>query len=700
MKLFDVDWVSVLRDLPRWSALPLAARRTLLAELRPNGNVPAARFGLHLDAIVTSGIPRVDKGWTRLWVGDERRDLVKVLRATTRHQLFDAPTMPALVRYMEEHFTNSEIELLGRHRHRGGGYIHRHTVAPQVAFEGWTGDLLSATRDEAVVAWAAERSAPVDGRSILIFRDLQDLARRLLEFPDGVPLEELAAPLQGNDLFAFADALYYGLGTLVLFAGMRGSDLVPLIGLWPIAARELTRVVAQPPSAVVPAEQYTLAMQMEDMTALLAAAVTAPVRLRANDLAVFARARAAIEGRLVPLPAWVVPLVGSVQVTRVDGAARELENRRFAEVRQHHDNPHLEPTPAGAAWLALSPHDRLAKLVDPLRRSTAMNPAGAYDSGRITSFFPFTLSYMQPPKSLRLRDALTGAFLGSAEGFIPIEEFLDYATREANPFLAQWSPHGADPYAHIFYNHMGDPRQGYRRIWRTMLLQFLVSRLFSLGGAPIGRLENGALCFALTDVGRYLFGAGESFVYGTRESGGVVVQPNFDVVFLSAAPSLEATIARFAERVGVAPGLTFRLTRASVLGAAEAGVMAEEVIGALSGASSKPLPKNVEREISGWIASVRRARLRNAQLLECADEEAATRVASLLGSKTRRLTATIFELPAANPSARTAMIKKLRTGGVFLEDSTGRGAQKPVRTQVRLVDPEDTEDLWDDVDDV
>jgi hypothetical protein len=233
-----------------------------------------------------------------------------------------------------------------------------------------------------------------------------------------------------------------------------------------------------------------------------------------------------------------------------------------------------------------------------------------------------------------------------------------------------------------------------------MLLQFLVSRLFSLGGASIGRLENGALCFALTDVGRYLFGAGESFVYGTRESGGVVVQPNFDVVVLSAAPSLEATIARFAERVGVAPGLTFRLTRASVLGAAEAGVMAEEVIGALSGASSKPLPKNVEREISGWIASVRRARLRNAQLLECADEEAATRVASLLGSKTRRLTATIFELPTATPSARTAMIKKLRTGGVFLEDSTGRGAAKPVRTRVRFVDPEDTEDLWDDVDDV
>ena len=51
MKLFDVQWADVLRDLPRWTALPLSARRTLLAELKPAGYVPAQRFGVHLEAM-------------------------------------------------------------------------------------------------------------------------------------------------------------------------------------------------------------------------------------------------------------------------------------------------------------------------------------------------------------------------------------------------------------------------------------------------------------------------------------------------------------------------------------------------------------------------------------------------------------------------------------------------------------------------
>ena len=183
----------------------------------------------------------------------------------------------------------------------------------------------------------------------------------------------------------------------------------------------------------------------------------------------------------------------------------------------------------------------------------------------------------------------------------------------------------------------------------------------------MGRLADGALAFSLTDVGRYLLGAGDSFAYGSNVAGDVVFQPNFDVVFLGAAPSIEAVIARFAERVGPAPGLAFRITRQSVLVAAESGMAPEELIGAMSKASTKPVPKNVEREVAGWMAAVRRARLRVAHLVECSDEEAASRVAALLGPKARRLTPTIFELPASSVQNRSALLKRLKAGGVFLD---------------------------------
>lgn len=166
-----------------------------------------------------------------------------------------------------------------------------------------------------------------------------------------------------------------------------------------------------------------------------------------------------------------------------------------------------------------------------------------------------------------------------------------------------------------------------------------------------------------------------------------------EVVFLGAAPSVEATIARFAQRVGVAPGLLFRIARASVLAAAESGRTADEVLGALSQLSSKPVPKNVEREIRGWMNAVRRATMRSAVLLECGDDEAASRVATLLGGKVRKLAPTIFELPPSTSAARSALMKRHRTGGVFLTDTTVSVEPRVSGRDLRLEDPPDD---WDE----
>ena len=91
------------------------------------------------------------------------------------------------------------------------------------------------------------------------------------------------------------------------------------------------------------------------------------------------------------------------------------------------------------------------------------------------------------------------------------------------------------------------------------------------------------------------------------------------------------------------------------------------MLGELKAASSKPIPKNVEKEIIGWMSSVRRARLRRLEVIECDNDETAARIVDLLGPKVSRLTATMIELPAPTPSARAAMIKRLRASGVFLD---------------------------------
>ena len=690
MKLFDVDWAVVLREMSRWSQLSLSARHVLLEVLKPSGYVLGAHFGTARDEIVASGIPKFDVERNRLMLADEHRELLKVLRAMARHPVFDAPSMPALFGYLEEHFTNDDVHRLGGNAALAAyGHVTRYTLAPRIAFAGWPGDLLVAEHDADLLAWGAARGVTSVGRITLMeLRAVQTLVRQLVVERDAVPLSVVYAKIATRDRASFAEALHLGLRTVVLFAGMRGRDLEPIIGLWPTALQELLRPAAVKPTAVVPVEQFSAAVLMEDMTAVMATVAAAPVRLRANDLAVFAKIRADIEARVVPVPAWAAPMVGSPDRSRVDAAAGTLQWRGLVDVQARHQNPHLTSTTAGMKWLALSAHDRLVALMKPMRESKARNPRGSYEPGDDGGFFPYALPYYREPKGLRLRDAVTSAFVDLSDSFYALESFLDFAARTANPFLALNAEARLDLERQVHFGGI-DPRDGFQSLWRGALLGFLTSRLVVFGGATLGRLDSGALCFAVTDIGRYLLGATNDFTYGASGTADMIVQPNFDIVVLNSAPSLEAALARVSERVGVAPGLAFRITRASVMRAAESGLTVDDVLSTLADASSKPVPQNVQREITGWMAAVRRAQLRTVEVIDCGHTDTADRISALLGGKTTRLTPTMIELTATTPSARAVLIKKLRAGGVFIEDQSGRAKAAPVRR--RRVEP-----TWDE----
>lgn len=674
MKLFDVDWAAVLSGLSRWSVLPHEARRVALHLLKPSATVTAASFGAQLDPLLASGIVQLDRERRRVRVVDEHRDLVRVLRAMSRHRVFDSPTPAALAYYLEEHYSAADVQALagGTSPYHGGS---RHQLEKLVAHEEWVGDLLGAASDDALAGWAIDRGVvltdPPD-ESLFVLASMRSLVHELLETPDGVSLAELAARTEAlGTTFILAGAVHAGLRLLVMFAGLRGRDLEPMIGLWPPAVHELRRPPSAAPAPLQPTERFELAVLMEDMTTVLATVAAEPLRLRANDLMVFARARQEIATRLASLPDWVAGPLGLGAEERVQEAAAELQRRGFADVGgARSGKPQLEATAAGTRWLALSPHGRLAALLDPMRRSRARNPAGAYEADEAGQFFPFRLPYLRVPKGLDLRATLTEALLAVGDDFVPVDQYLEHHSRALNPLLSGDRATDVRRQAELlYYTGGGDPRVQLREMWRTMLEQFLVRRLVAFGGASLGRTEAGALCFALTGTGRYLLGAAPSFEYGADEAVDIVVQPNFDVVFLAPAPAFEARIARFAERTGPAPGIAFRITRASVLAAAEAGASLDDVLGVLRDASSKPLPGNVEREIGGWMAAVRRARLRRTMLVECPDEETSARVMTALGEKARRLTPTVLDVEPMKPADLATLARRLRKAGVFIGEA-------------------------------
>jgi hypothetical protein len=326
----------------------------------------------------------------------------------------------------------------------------------------------------------------------------------------------------------------------------------------------------------------------------------------------------------------------------------------------------LAPTRKGLRWLDLPDRERLAALIAPIRGSDERAPGTWHRAGSKVGFFPVTIGFT-PPAGLDLREAVTRAFLEMPPGgMLELGAFLDHHGRAENPFLRLLS---RNPGALRVQWGRPTTRLEWERLWMEVLATMISLRLAPLGGIRLGRTEDGMPAFALTPVGRYLLGAEERLEYEAGgEPAGVIVQPNFEVVFLGPAPGVEARIARFAERTGKGPGTMFRVTRRSVLAAAEAGFTADRVLETLAAASKHDLPGNVARQVRDWFGATRRVRLRPAVLVECPDAETATRVLSAGGKGVRAVTGTVLELTDTERAARSALLKKLREAGVFVNE--------------------------------
>jgi hypothetical protein len=264
-----------------------------------------------------------------------------------------------------------------------------------------------------------------------------------------------------------------------------------------------------------------------------------------------------------------------------------------------------------------------------------------------------------------IRSAVLAAYTEYArDSFVRLQEFLAYHGHKNNPLVAAMQGH---PYATYLiqgsYVTMPTPEE-LDDVWAGMLRDFLRLRLLPLGAAKVGVEGDGSACFTLTEAGKYLVGALADFRFEPAP-GRIVVQPNFDVVFLAPAPRAEAEFSRFAERKGRHMGTLFKITKRSILAAAAAGITPELTFETLRQCCPGDLPPNVLREISGWFALCRRVSLRPSVLIHCPDAETASRVQTLAGSVVTRLADTILEVH--DRKAQAAVLRKLREAGIFVQ---------------------------------
>lgn len=655
MKHFYSDWADFARCAAIWSKLRPGVRQLYLMIKRDAG-VSAAGFGDDLQLLLEEKLVTTPGNGAMARLHDQAQSFSRALRAMSRQPLFPAPSHDALTSYLREHFSPQELSALGR----GAGVLHASEgmIAERVTSENWLLGLLSADAaawERGRISWGV---APL-AKSTETIDAVKALVRAAMTWREPVPLAELPslAPSMSPDIFN--QAVEFCVRYLLLFVGAL-SDLTPVIGLWPRVTARLHRPKPAPPPEATPRHVFGFAYRLEDMTTFLVAAAQGRLRLRVDSRELFERTHDALLMELVALPSWAETWIGESREMRLIKARQMLESMRLIqEGGSRGEGLRWEPAGGANDWLAESPRERLKAVFDHLQ--LAQKPIYALDE------------VARRNSDLKLLESAAAAFGGIPVGrFALVEEFLLWHCQAANPLLEKAARAGARS-VQLNYYDAAPTSEALEECWFRVLRSYLIDYLLPLGGAELGACDDTSSCLALTAAGRYALGLQDDFQYGSQQAtaGAVVVQPNFDVVFLQPSPLAEVTIARFAERIGRGLGTLFKITKASVLNAAAAGFTAEQVLETLRGASAKGLPANVEREIAGWLASCRSVSIRTATLIECPDPQTAARVVAASGGKAALLAETVVELLDAK--GQDKLLKKLKAAGIFGRmDAEGR----------------------------
>ena len=697
MKFFDADWNEVFAFLPTWDKLsPRARRHYLLAAPSHAQSISASGYGDELGFALSSGlVENASPG--RVKPATRSVPFRRIMAQLAKFLLFNPQPPDTLMgEYLKKHFTGEEESSL---------YPYNSALRPDS--QKWVESFLkadSATRwekpyrmtlyDHPTSGWSWHIIEPGSGKPVVYFTDdrmgaaAQHLVRLALASPRPLPLtslgEALPEDLRPHQAAAFKACIRYRL----LYPALREPDLAAVFWIHPKVGYYLHRPKPIPPAPSAVASLFSRAFLMDDMVQILAEAAIGECQLRQEGsyMNLFAKVEAKLLAEMPGLPDWLSKRFPPPD--RLRESYDLLGFLKLAEPKKQANGKHLQATLHGRQWLKLSARERLRDLILHLRKHRS--PEEEWEAG--FEFVPPTAGlYREDQSPADISQSLEAVWRqANNQSPIRLEDFVNYHSRVSHPLAANSRSKagllvGKHDYTVPATEHnieesrskagLLEGKHDYtvpatehniEEAWGKALRQFFWERLVPLGAVELGLDAEQMLCFRLNSTGRCLLGLADDFDYGQSTApGGVVVQPNFEIVFLQPNLAAEIDLAGLAERCGRGVGTLFRLTRKAVIQAAVKGLTSDEALQALEKHSAKALPANVAEEVRAWFAACHRLPVRRVLLIEAGDRETALRLRRLLGSDCSVVKDTLLEwrVEHIDPKVR----KDLNGQGLFLE---------------------------------
>ncbi len=460
----------------------------------------------------------------------------------------------------------------------------------------------------------------------------QQMLRWVADQPEAPTLLEVVARL--SDSRTRCLVLRWTTQTFALVPGLCAKRGLPTLGRPPLAYASRNR---GPP--VRPVEQPRApggdpgSHLAEDLTAVVAELAIQPARIR-QDWVI----RVADGKRLAARLGIENPEPSDHRLAQAFTAAYMLNLVRQAAMETHANE-------AGLAWLRLDACERQRRLVARLRgHMLRVKDKEKQEDHHVCQLMRrITGGYASTSEHLQALGDLAAAWRELGEATWNLSEAISWWARHP--------PRGSGLHAEAAWGAMLGP--GLHGL--AIPLGLIVHQGTGLGST-----------IRLTAAGRWAVGLETEWksTPAITVDRPIIVQADHTIMFLAPAAAVEVEIGAFADRLPGAhgTGALFKLSKAACRRAAVAGLDAAHALGVLAAATSKPVPANVEREITGWFGQLRQAHATQALVITTADEDTATRLVALLGAT--RLGPQAVSLPAA--TRRGELQRRLAKDGILL----------------------------------
>lgn len=674
MRFFDTDWNMILSWLGTWEKFSPAARRHYLEAKSHAQSVDPEGYGADLELALSLGlVERVSTGRARPTKASApfRSLMVQLFK----WPLFEGkPDRKQLEEYLHKHYISDEQRTLSPWKQPGWDSPQRSaSFLDATKLSAWEGSLLTyhETNGERDFSRSWFRAPEITEAAKAMVKCALNSKRawRLGDLAREVP-ERLRPHLDPALKACFRHAL--------LFAALDPHSLDLLVGVCPFILHLANRPAPIPPAVEQCAGAHGLAFHVEDMTQLLTVAATNECFLNQGSYRrqFFKAVETRLREEFVPLPEWLIDQLEFHE--RLYYAAEGLESLRFVtDTYRKEGKRRLKATERGRKWLEQAPAARLREILFECQRlwkEEDWKDEEASQEGYLD--YEDEFDDLEGPEDEDERDpacATGGKKLdllhwqksvwrqAPTEGCVALDAFLDYHARVSLPGSGEKAGPGS----------AAQDSLEEEEVCRARLRNFFFRVLAPFGCVEATQRDGGELWFRLSPAGQYLVGLKRSLQGGPEATAGtVVVQPNFDIVFLGPDLGAEVAFASFAERCGRNVGTLFRITRQKMILAASRGVQVETVLNTLAEHSSTPIPENVVAEIQAWFGTCRHLAVRHPTLISTEDAETALSVKQLLGPECTALSPTLLEWPEQD--IPTKLIGKLRERGLFL----GKGSHR------------------------